>query len=76
MLCGTCEQHLKGEPRVSKAHQVASDGSASLRLLLCERCGVVLPQRHPDDDLLKRLTQFARFGIGAGSGPLLSRKVE
>ena len=61
---------------MSRGHEVASDGHANLRLLLCERCGVVLPPRHPDDDLLKRLTQFARFGIGAGSGPLLSRKVE
>lgn len=76
MLCATCEQFLKGEPRVPRGHAVAADGNPSLRSLLCERCGVVLPLRHPDDDLLKRLTQFARFGIGAGSGPLLSRKAE
>ena len=76
MLCGSCEQFLKGEPRVARASAADADGPTALRLLLCERCGVVLPARQPEEDLLRRLTQFARFGIGAGSGPLLSRETE
>ena len=49
-----------------------SDQSVTLRVLLCERCGRVLPSEQPDDRLLRRLSQMARFGIGAGSGPILS----
>jgi hypothetical protein len=32
----------------------------------------VLDANDADDLMLKRLSQFARFGIGAESGPLLS----
>jgi hypothetical protein len=48
------------------------DEAPTVRLLLCERCGRVLPSEQTDDRLLRRLSQMARFGIGAGSGPILS----
>jgi hypothetical protein len=41
--------------------------------LLCERCHAVLPANLTDDFFLKRLDQFARLGIGAECGPLLTK---
>jgi hypothetical protein len=48
----------------------------SIRVLLCELCGAVLDAHDADDLMLRRLSQFARFGIGAESGPLLSSGAE
>jgi hypothetical protein len=45
-------------------------------VFLCERCDAVLPANQADEFMLKRLSQFARFGIGAESGPLLSSETE
>jgi hypothetical protein len=47
-----------------------------VRGLLCDACGSVHPAGYADDLFLLRLAQLARFGIGAGSGPLLAVTAE
>ncbi len=72
MFCPRCEQMMASTQRVSGALDQAAEEAVTVRVLLCERCGCVLPSEQADDRLLKRLSQMARFGIGAGSGPILS----
>ena len=52
------------------------EADAALRGLLCQRCGALLPASQADDFMLRRLSQLARFGLGAGSGPLLSSETD
>ena len=47
------------------------EASSRLSVLLCERCGAVLPATSADDHMLRRLAQLSRFGIGAESTPIL-----
>lgn len=76
VLCSACEsvhQQRLGAARLSSPR---SGLRHSVRTLLCDRCGRVLPPVEPEEFLLKRLAQFARFGIGAESGPILSSDPE
>jgi hypothetical protein len=72
VFCSKCEQVVVAEGWRLDAADSGPDGLATVRSLLCERCGRVLSQVRSDEYLLRRLTQMARFGIGAGSGPILS----
>ena len=56
--------------RDESAGVASADG---LSVLLCHRCGAVLPAADAVDTMLRKLTQLARFGIGAESGPILTR---
>jgi hypothetical protein len=42
-------------------------------ILLCERCGDLLPPRDPADRLLRSLSRLAAFGLAAGGSPILKR---
>jgi len=44
---------------------------ASVRRLLCDRCGTVLDAGEQDNLMLHRLSQLARFGLASGSAPIL-----
>jgi hypothetical protein len=74
VLCKACEV-LQQERRRAGVREVGSTATHgdNLGVLLCERCGSVLPTVDSADTLLHKLSQLARFGIGAGSGPLLTR---
>ncbi|HWP38054.1 MAG TPA: hypothetical protein VNL18_10925 [Gemmatimonadales bacterium] len=74
MLCKACEV-LQEERRRAGVRDAVTAGAQSdqLGVLLCERCGAVLPAVDSADTLLHKLSQLAQFGIGAGSGPLLTR---
>ena len=73
MLCRQCESKRAINRRRTGA-EVGADGAlgSELRGFLCDACRAVLPASQTDEFLLRRLTQFARFGIGAESAPLLT----
>jgi len=72
VLCRHCESKPVRERRSAIAFEPTGRSRVGLREWLCEACGSVLPPCQPDDFLLRRLSQFARFGIGAESAPLLT----
>jgi hypothetical protein len=73
VLCQAC-QIVEGDRRRAGLRDFlgAIGHPDGLGVLLCQKCGAVLPAVDTADNLLHKLSQLAQFGIGAGSGPLLS----
>ena len=72
MLCIGCQAIMSNMPG---GYQCLSGRTQrdQLTVLLCSRCGAVLPNPDPDYGLLAKLTQLSRFGLGADDRPLLAR---
>lgn len=69
MLCDSCRE------AGSDAHRGGTErdhAGAWVATLFCRRCGRLMPLADPDGVLLDGLSRLARFGIGAGSAPLLA----
>jgi hypothetical protein len=73
VICRQCESKPgTGCRGVSLGPAPSQELGTGLRELLCDACGAVLRAGEADEFLLRRLSQFARFGIGAESAPLLT----
>ena len=73
MLCRQCESLLSRLGRsVGLSPLAPGQATGRLGVLVCARCGSVLPASNADEHMLRRLRQFSRFGIGAESAPLLA----
>jgi len=73
VVCRHCESKpVMGRRRSSAEPEPVEGPGTGVRDYLCEVCGSVLPASESDEFLLRRLSQFARFGIGAESAPLLT----
>ena len=73
VYCEYCESLTHGEPR-SWLLRTRRAGLQRDRLgvIQCQRCGTVLPPLDTGEAMLRKLSQLAQFGIGAGAGPLLT----
>jgi|SRR3990170_3275866 len=74
VLCNSC-QLLQDERRRAGLREPVPSAPATdqVGMLLCHRCRAVLPAVDGVDTMLHKLSQLAQFGLGAGSGPLLTR---
>jgi hypothetical protein len=68
MLCPSC----RSSERQRLFSPVARGVLQELSVLLCERCGAVLPPLDETEALLAKLAQLSRFGLAAGAGPILA----
>jgi len=73
VLCKSCEVVQQERRRAGLRESAGIVQSNHIDLLLCHRCGAVLPAVDGVDSMLHKLSQLAQFGLGAGSGPLLTR---
>ena len=73
MLCKSCQVVQQERRRAGLREPGALVQSNQIDVLLCHRCGAVLPAVDGVDSMLHKLSQLAQFGLGAGSGPLLTR---
>jgi hypothetical protein len=77
VLCRQCESKpVTGYRRTGPEPEPVGPSGSELRKFLCDSCGAVLPASQADEFLLRRLTQFARFGLDADSAPLLTNTSE
>jgi hypothetical protein len=73
MLCDQCQSLPVDAWRTSARRLPDIRGVERLMILLCERCGDLLPPRDPADRLLRSLSRLAAFGLAAGGSPILKR---
>ena len=73
MLCQSCQVVNEERRRAGLRDPLGGEVADRIGVLLCGRCGAVLPAVDGVDSMLSKLSQLARFGLGAGSGPLLTR---
>lgn len=73
MLCSRCRRMPKGAHPigVAGASPQTLPGWERLELILCSRCGVLLPGVEPGATLLDKLAGLARFGLAAGTSTIL-----
>jgi hypothetical protein len=72
MFCVRCKQIPKGaEPSGSGAGPQTLPGWERLKIIMCSRCGELLPAKESTDRLLDTLSELARFGLSAGTSTIL-----
>lgn len=71
MLCSRCKRMPEGQASAAVASPQTLPGWERLELILCSRCGVLLPGLEPSDRLLDKLAGLARFGLTAGTSTIL-----
>jgi hypothetical protein len=73
MLCDQCHSLPEDAWRTSVRRLPVVGAAERLKLLLCERCGELLPPNDPTDRMLRSLSRLAAFGLAAGGSPILKR---
>ncbi len=69
VLCDRCESANCGTNL--RASLSGAPSAHRLLGLWCAQCGTLLSSGDPVDAMLGKLSQLARFGLGAGSGTIL-----
>lgn len=72
MLCVKCRSMLNSSALEFEPRAGWPDSLDPLRMLLCARCGTVLPALDPAEAMLSKLSQLSKFGIGADNRPILA----
>ena len=70
MLCDRCETANCGT-KLRAASPIGALGGHRLLGMWCVQCGTLLSSGDPVDAMLGKLSQLARFGLGAGNGTIL-----
>lgn len=74
MLCDRCESTNCGTNLRATA-RIGAVGGHRLLGMWCAQCGTLLSSGDSVDAMLGKLSQLARFGLGAGSGTILREAV-
>ncbi len=72
MICERCRTlPWEGRRFMRGVSRPGFRGAERLSNLLCAECGSVLPADDPQDRMVHKLAQLARFGLSSEGGPLL-----
>ena len=77
VLCRRCRKLLADlPPRISRIRRRWRRDAKELDNLLCDRCNALLlaDDSVSVDEMLRKLDQLSRFGLGADNRPLLTRE--
>lgn len=70
MLCVQCQKFSRhAGPRRPVSHSDLP-GWHRLQGVLCSGCGELLPPLNGTEQMLRKLSDLARFGLAAGGGPI------
>lgn len=73
MLCNFCKKLPREHytARRADAGPRTLPGWERLQLIMCSRCGELLPALDVKDTMLEKIAGLARFGLAAGTSTLL-----
>ena len=72
MLCRSCKKLPRDltDPGSGRTTD-GLPGWDRLQLVMCSGCGTLLPDAGATETMLRTLTRLARFGMAAGTNPIL-----